>query len=84
MKQNRMRLQDGFYALVLDEIRNQPGLEEELGANNLSAVALKAFGYTLEVLCKEIEKTNTGIPIPIINKPLLTWVHFMKISPNFF
>ena len=64
-----MRLQDGFYALVLHEIRNQPGLEKELGANNLSAVALKAFGYTLEVLCKEIEKTNTGIPIPIITGP---------------
>jgi|GEM_PF-6045724 len=69
MKRNRMRLQDGFYALVLDEIRNQPGLEKELGANNLSAVALTAFGSTLKRFCQNIEMTGTGFPIPIITGP---------------
>ena len=76
-----MRLQDGFYALVLDEIRNQPGLEKELGANNIADIALKAFGYTLQVFCNKIEMTGTGIPIPI---PIITgsgfWI-IRKLAP---
>ena len=45
-----MRLKDGFYALVLDEIRNQPRLDKELGANNIADIALTAFGCTWQVL----------------------------------
>ena len=69
MKQDRMRLQDGFYALVLDEIRNQPGLDKELDSNILTDIALTAFGSTLEKVCSNIEMTGTGIPIPIITGP---------------
>lgn len=79
MKQDRMRLQDGFYALVLDEIRNQPGLDKELDSNILTDIALTAFGSTLEKVCSNIEMTGTGIPIPMITGPGF-WI-IRKLTP---
>jgi len=37
-------LQDISYALLLDEISAQPNLSDELGANEMGNVAVKAFG----------------------------------------
>jgi len=49
MQAHPSTVQDVFYALLLDEIAAQPNLQDELGANELGDVAIKAFGVVLEV-----------------------------------
>jgi hypothetical protein len=66
---HEMRLRDGFYAFVLDEIHCQPSLQSELGGNELSGVALTAFGHGLEWVCGKIEQSQTGLPKPVITGP---------------
>jgi hypothetical protein len=64
-----MSLRDAFYALVLDEIRCQPGLAGELGGNELAGVALAAFGHGLQWVCEQIEQAHTGLPRTVITGP---------------
>ncbi len=54
-------IRDAFYALVLEEIRCQPDLQDELGANDLIAVAARAFAGGLEAALKAIAEAN-GVP----------------------
>jgi hypothetical protein len=64
-----MTLRDGFYALILDEIRCQPNLQSELGGNELGGVALTAFGHGLEWVLGQIEQSHTGLPKSLITGP---------------
>ena len=70
---HEMSLRDAFYACVLDEIRCQPNLQNELGGNELGGVVLAAFGRGLERVCQQIEQAHTGLPLAVITGPGLAW-----------
>lgn len=51
----RITVQEAFYLLVLDEIRNQPELEKELG-KNITDTAQLFCGSGLNVVLRELDK----------------------------
>lgn len=51
------------FALLLEEIRCQPNLQNELGANEFGEVCAKALGQTLVVIIATMGEPITGVPI---------------------
>ena len=55
-------LKNAFFALLLEEINCQPGLRDELGANNFGAACGVVFGKALVKVISLIGESQTGIP----------------------
>jgi hypothetical protein len=55
-------LKNAIFALLLEEISCQPGLKDELGANEFGEVCSKFFDQALVTVIASIVESNAGIP----------------------